>query len=796
MMFNRLDSISYPDHPENNVKYVYGTKDEAGVAYGYRAGRLKQQIDGSGAQEFRYGKQGEITQVRRTLVIPNQAVATYTTDWTYDSWNRVQTMTYPDGEQLTYSYNPGGLLAAVSGSKNSETYPYVSNIAYDKFEQRTYMKYGNGAETNYTYDPLTRQLGNLQVKLGDANLMNNTYAYDAVSNVKSVTNTGTPANGLGGAMVHNYNYDDLYRLSSANGTFTGANGKTAHYTLAMGYDNLHNITSKKQDIEQYGVQFAGTLKAGYNLSYNYAKNPQQISNIADSTYRTEGTIVKTLKSQQYGYDANGNLLYVNTGTKTADGKLQATNSRKMLWDEENRLLALSDNGFVSNYWYDAAGERTVKSSGGGEGVSVNGIMSGGRTGTTNFTAYISPYLVVNNGGNYTKHIYIGSQRITSKVSNSGIFETSPVTTTALQTKYADLTSKIKTRYDSLGVAYKGTLQTGGLLSSNPSAAGSPYFYHSDHLGSSSLITDGAGAVTQHLEYVPFGEVFIDERRSASSWATPYLFSAKERDEETGLSYFGARYYDSKTSVWLSVDPLAEKYPNVSSYVYCVDNPLTYKDPDGRVIIPVHGTWSRTSTWKNLSGIKNACFNLFGDKKLGVLFPWSGGNYSGMRTEAATKLIKTVRAQLAKNGNSEPITLVGHSHGGNVSIEAINMMVKMDEFKDVKFNLLTINTPVRKDYQLSEEAQKRVNHVNVYDTKDPVQSNGGNSRIVLPENPSATKLTGESGASGRTFDNALNISVDNPQGFVNGWNINGGIQWGDYHNSHNRVNDWLNKTERK
>jgi len=83
-----------------------------------------------------------------------------------------------------------------------------------------------------------------------------------------------------------------------------------------------------------------------------------------------------------------------------------------------------------------------------------------------------------------------------------------------------------------------------------------------------------------LEYVPFGETFIDERRSQSSWTTPYLFSGKERDEETGLLYFGARYQDSKYGIWYSVDPLAEKYPNVSSYVYCHDNPINMIDPDG------------------------------------------------------------------------------------------------------------------------------------------------------------------------------------------------------------------------
>ncbi len=581
--YNRLKSINYPKHPENNVSYTYG----AAGAESNRAGRLVLQTDGSGAQEFRYGKMGEITEVKRTLVIPNQAVATYTTNWTYDSWNRVQTMTYPDGEMLTYNYNTGGLLSGLSGTKGGDTYTYLSNIGYDKFEQRTYMRYGNGAETNYTYDPLNRHLGNLKVHVGNADIMNNTYTYDNVSNVKSVTNTGAAANGLGGAMVHNYGYDDLYRLSTANGTFTGANGKTANYTLAMSYDNLHNITSKKQDIQQTGVQFAGTLKAGYNLSYAYANNPQQISNIADTSYRTESTIAKTAKLQNYSYDANGNLLCVITGTKNTDGKLIRNNERKLLWDEENRLLALSDNGFVSNYWYDAAGERTVKESGDGEGVSVNGVLSAGRTGTTNFTAYISPYLVVSNGGYYSKHIYMGSQRITSKLGSSDIFASSPVNTSDQQSKYADQTSKIKTRYDSLGVVYRGTPQgSAGLITSAAGRIATPlkYFYHSDHLGSSSLITNADGNVTQHIEYVPFGEVFVEERNN--SWSTPYKFNAKELDEETGLYYYGARYYNPRSSVWLSVDPLAEKYPNISPYVYCLDNPVKYVDPDGRWVASV------------------------------------------------------------------------------------------------------------------------------------------------------------------------------------------------------------------
>ncbi len=66
---------------------------------------------------------------------------------------------------------------------------------------------------------------------------------------------------------------------------------------------------------------------------------------------------------------------------------------------------------------------------------------------------------------------------------------------------------------------------------------------------------------------------------------PHSFTGKERDSETGLSYFGARYYDSDILTgWLSVDPLADKYPNISPYAYCAWNPVRLVDPDGEEII--------------------------------------------------------------------------------------------------------------------------------------------------------------------------------------------------------------------
>jgi RHS repeat-associated protein len=182
----------------------------------------------------------------------------------------------------------------------------------------------------------------------------------------------------------------------------------------------------------------------------------------------------------------------------------------------------------------------------------------------------------------------------SKLGSSEIFHdtVNPIATSnpanvAMTAKLTNLTGKIQMRFDSLGVIYRGTPQgSAGLVTSETGRINSPqmYFYHSDHLGSSSLITDNNGTLVQHLEYVPFGEVFVEENKS--TWSTPYKFTSKELDAETGLYYFGARYYDPKTSVWLSVDPLAEKYPNYSSYNYCLNNPIKYIDPDGNSPISV------------------------------------------------------------------------------------------------------------------------------------------------------------------------------------------------------------------
>src|SRR5574344_147411 len=82
-------------------------------------------------------------------------------------------------------------------------------------------------------------------------------------------------------------------------------------------------------------------------------------------------------------------------------------------------------------------------------------------------------------------------------------------------------------------------------------------------------------VAQYAAYTPYGSLFREYRS-----VQPYKFNGKELDQETGYYYYGARYYDPITALWLGTDPLKHKYPGIGAYVYCAGNPVRYVDPTG------------------------------------------------------------------------------------------------------------------------------------------------------------------------------------------------------------------------
>ena len=559
--YNQLMGISYPFNPENNVYYKYGSS-------GNEAGRIIFQQDASGVQEFYYGKLGELTKNIHTFVMPAGETYTFETRWEYDSWNRLKTISYPDGEKLRYIYNNGGQLASMSGEKSGISYNYINYLGYDKYEKRLRIDYGNNTYANYQYNPLNLQLTNLTSYNSQSEEMQNiSYSYDDVNNITSVSNTANQtSNGMGGNYSYEYTYDFNYRLTESYGSFNG-NG----FSLNMEYSPSGNIT-KKQQYAQTSIN-GNNILIDYRRDYNYNSNqPHAVEQINNNEI-------------SFNWDANGNLLdYHIQGRDALD--------RNHCWDEENRLMAVKDQNYLSHYIYDAGGERVWKITGEVQRMQINKEDYIDYVDMNNHTLYANPYFVANDR-EYSKHYYIEGQRICSKLGGglaNSLIDFN-VDVPPLQYNYDEIKAMLHERIlrnsdcvkqKASYVSMPDRMRSLDNMYDQDRRERDLYFYHSDHLGSSSFITDADGITTQHLQYLPYGELFVEQRATAN-YFTPYKFSAKEKDEETSYSYFGARYLASDFSLWLSVDPMADKYPSMSPYMYCAGNPVMLVDPDGREI---------------------------------------------------------------------------------------------------------------------------------------------------------------------------------------------------------------------
>ena len=109
-----------------------------------------------------------------------------------------------------------------------------------------------------------------------------------------------------------------------------------------------------------------------------------------------------------------------------------------------------------------------------------------------------------------------------------------------------------------------------------------FFFHTDHLGSTSYLTDTAGNVSQFVCYTPYGEAIVDEH--LTSYENPFKFSGKELDDITGLYDHGARSRNPISTLWYGVDQLWEKHPEYSPFIYCAGNPVKLIDPDGKEVV--------------------------------------------------------------------------------------------------------------------------------------------------------------------------------------------------------------------
>ena len=165
-----------------------------------------------------------------------------------------------------------------------------------------------------------------------------------------------------------------------------------------------------------------------------------------------------------------------------------------------------------------------------------------------------------------------------------------------------------------------------------------FFYHSDHLGSSSYITDAKANITQFDAYLPYGELLVDEHSSTEEM--PYKFNGKEFDQETGLYYYGARYMNPRTSLWYGVDKLKYKYPNISCYCYTIGNPVKFIELDGNDWILATGNkvyWygGKVGNKRNLISTYKATSEFRGPDQNGKMWNLQKAKYQNVRNGGPT-----------------------------------------------------------------------------------------------------------------------------------------------------------------
>ena len=702
--FERLHEVLYPENLFNRVTYTYG---KAGDKYN-RAGRLALVEDASGGEAYYYGRQGEVTKTVRTVMASVADIRTYVYGATYDSWNRVQTMTYPDGEVVTYHYNAAGQVESMTSNKQGRQSVIVDRIGYDKEGHTVYTKLGNGTETTYTYDKQRERLQVMNLTADGQTVMENRYRYDAVDNILGITNAANPTSltklnkaKLGGRSSHTYEYDELNRLVHASGK-----AKHASYDMVMSFGRMSEPLTKVQKVD------STTTAKSYNFAYKYE----------DSNHPTAPT---QIGHDHYTYDANGNpTLVTNDSTNT---------TREMYWDEDNRLMVLSDNGKTSRYTYNATGERIMKSYGTMEGVYINGAPQGITFHETdNFTLYPASILSVNKN-RFTKHYFIGDKRIASRIGTglfNNVYGRNGSYVTAGQQDYAERMNQIQTQkeayYKKVGVAPgvptekgaygdpentgvgynavltelgnhdvpQGWIQTPHLNTTPGTNPGAPvswndpsnpddpqagygyipndttkeetFFYHSDHLGSTSYITDDHANITQYDAYLPYGELLVDEHSSSED--LPYKFNGKQFDEETGLYYYGARYMNPVTSLWYGMDALTEKYPNVTGYCYTFNNPIKLLDPDGNS--PIGAAVEGISAFVVSAGvdfISNWIFEGMDYKTAFRHVHWGASAFDGISTAAISLLVDGA-------GTTKTIGKIANSKAGRFAIDVARTMI--------------------------------------------------------------------------------------------------------------------------
>ncbi|MDR9399763.1 MAG: RHS repeat-associated core domain-containing protein, partial [Salibacter sp.] len=422
-----------------------------------------------------------------------------------------------------------------------------------------------------------------------------------------------------------YNYDltgnILQIISSKNGCGVGG---TDSLTREFSYDPLYRVTSAtgRENVPSGSYPFPGwndtnrstdpNSTTAYTRKYQYDKvgNIERLRQIGSHSFTRDFNYPESA-----GIKDNNKLSSIDIGNDSYQytydqvGSQKTVNTeRKFGWDAANRLLfyknqvGSNEPTVEAQYLYDASGNRVKK-------------------------------IVRKQGGGYEIRVYI-----------DGIFE-----------YFTDETEEQNTVHI---MDDQSRIASGRIGASMGDSTPAVKYTLENNIGSSVVTLDDSGAVVNEQEYYPFGET------SFGSYAKKrYQYTGKERDEESGLYYYGARYYAAWTCRFTSVDPLAGKYAQLSPYNYADNNPVNDYDIDGQQ--NNNSSESQSGGNGSGSGNSNQTNNTTQDTQLHTVK--SGETLGGIAKKYGTKVDK-----LYKNNPNLPSDPTDLQVGTKINVKKSNL----------------------------------------------------------------------------------------------------------------------------
>jgi RHS repeat-associated protein len=673
---NRIETEDYLDAAGHtpDVTYFYDTPatvpagDGSSVTSQQVKGKLSSITDLSGGEVLSYDARGRTAWKIKRIPDPKTGLlASYMSQFAYDSLDRLTTLTYPDGDTAGYGYNARNLPQTITGGPSGNI---ISGMTYKASGQLDTTTYGNGVGTDYAYDPRLR-LRSLNTAKAATQLISFAYQFDAASNITRIDDNRAAIGSTDPRKnTQVFGYDDLYRLTSVQypALLSGSAG-----SIAYAYDRIGNMLSQGSNIT--ATENGLPLTNLGTMSYGGTAGPSgRIGRSAGQPGPHALTAVSG-GSRSYPYDANGNM-------ETIDGM-------QCQWDFKDRLIAVENATMRADYTYDYTDRRITKK-------VVGRVVPNA---PPDYTLYVDRTFELRPGTETVKYVWNGETRVARVTTNLNATQrlqrftlhpgwnlcTLAVALTNAGTQLSTAPVQNAYRYDAAtqtyhSIAANESLPAGTLLRIRASAVGelavhgtpaaaasvnypagrhwignasfqpldlatalpteAPLwfwqastqawryrlpsalstasdaparlepgeaifalhtaaftlapadptlevrYYHQDHLGSSSVMTDATGQLVSESTFYPFGHPRNEhEPRNVKE---AYGFTQKERDGESGLSYFEARFLATGISRFATVEPLADQIPGtwladprlLNSYGYAKNNPLVVIDPDG------------------------------------------------------------------------------------------------------------------------------------------------------------------------------------------------------------------------